>query len=132
MTCASTPRARVRPDLRVSDAERAAVAERLSKHYADGRLDEAEFNERVEMAMKAKTQSDFSGLFGDLPDVEAPTAISRERRGHTHHFILLLIAVIVIAAVVGEAIMRSVFPWLVVGLIVFLWVRHSHWHHREF
>ena len=30
--------------LRVSDAERAEVADRLSKHYADGRLDQAEFS----------------------------------------------------------------------------------------
>src|SRR5260370_965845 len=54
-------------DLRVSDAERAEVADRLSKHYSDGRLDQAEFDERVDQAMRAKTQSDLSGLFDDLP-----------------------------------------------------------------
>src|SRR5258708_20517577 len=57
------------PNLRVSDAERADVADGLSKHYGDGRLDQAEFNERMERAMSAKTQGDFAGLFADLPDL---------------------------------------------------------------
>ena len=53
--------------LRVSDAERNAVADKLSTHFADGRLDEAEFKERLDAAMAAKTQGDLSGLFDDLP-----------------------------------------------------------------
>src|SRR5258707_8465516 len=57
------------PNLRASDAERADVADGLSKHYGDGRLDQAEFNERMERAMSAKTQGDFAGLFADLPDL---------------------------------------------------------------
>ena len=43
--------------MRVSDAERNEVAEELSKHYADGRLDAAEFKERLDQAMGAKTSS---------------------------------------------------------------------------
>lgn len=59
------------PDLsmRVSDAERADVTDRLGRHYADGRLDQAEFDERVSRAMAAKTVGDFQGLFDDLPDL---------------------------------------------------------------
>jgi len=37
--------------LRVSDAERNEVADRLSAHFADGRLDQAEFKERLDAAM---------------------------------------------------------------------------------
>ena len=59
------------PNLRVSDAERAEAADRLSKHYGDGRLDEAAFNERLDQAMNAKTQSDLNALFTDLPGTEA-------------------------------------------------------------
>ncbi len=33
--------------LRVSDAERQAVTDRLAEHFGDGRLDQAEFDERV-------------------------------------------------------------------------------------
>ena len=59
------------PDLnmRVSDADRAAVADRLARHYGDGRLDKAEFDERVTRAMAAKTFGDLQGLFDDLPDL---------------------------------------------------------------
>ena len=46
--------------LRVSDAERNAVAERLGTHYSDGRLDQAEFDERVGRAMAAKTRGDLT------------------------------------------------------------------------
>ncbi len=54
--------------IRVSDAERNAVAEQLAAHYADGRLDQAEFDERINRAMAAKTRGDLAGLFDDLPD----------------------------------------------------------------
>ncbi|HEX4833770.1 MAG TPA: DUF1707 domain-containing protein [Trebonia sp.] len=57
------------PAMRVSDAERAEVADRLARHYGDGRLDKAEFDERVSRAMAAKTAGDFEGLFDDLPDL---------------------------------------------------------------
>jgi DUF1707 SHOCT-like domain len=62
---------RMGPDLnmRVSDAERAEVADRLARHFADGRLDQAEFDERVSRAMAAKTVGDLRGLFDDLPDL---------------------------------------------------------------
>ena len=60
------------PNIRVSHAERTDVADRLSKHYGDGRLDEEEFNERLDRAMKAKTRADLDGLFDDLPDAEGP------------------------------------------------------------
>jgi Domain of unknown function (DUF1707) len=53
--------------LRVSDAERDAVAEELARHLQDGRLDAAEFDERVSQAMTARTQGDLDRLLADLP-----------------------------------------------------------------
>jgi hypothetical protein len=62
------------PGMRVSDAERAEVADQLARHFSDGRLDQAEFDERVTRAMAAKTFGDFQGLFKDLPNLgEAPS-----------------------------------------------------------
>src|SRR5438477_10209188 len=66
------------PNIRVSHADRTEVADRLSKHYGDGRLDEEEFNERLDRAMKAKTQSDLVGLFDDLPEPELPRPVARQ------------------------------------------------------
>lgn len=60
-------------DMRVGDAERAEIADRLGKHFSDGRLDEAEFADRLDRAMRAKTMADLSGLLSDLPGGE-PTA----------------------------------------------------------
>jgi GntR family transcriptional regulator len=58
--------------LRVSDAEREAVAGRLAEHFAAGRLDQAEFHDRVGRAMSAKTRGDLRGLFADLSETGAP------------------------------------------------------------
>ncbi len=54
--------------LRVGDAERTAVADNLAKHFSDGRLDDAEFRERLDKAMRATTMADLTGLLFDLPD----------------------------------------------------------------
>ena len=130
----------VDPELRVSDAERADVADRLSKHYSDGRLDQAEFNERLDRAMKAKTQSDLNGLFNVLPATEDPGKEVRPRsapppRRRPRHRIIGLVLIIVIAAVIGHALvipfapfffwhpLGGLIPWLLIGLIVFLWWR---------
>jgi hypothetical protein len=62
------------PAMRASDADRAEVTDRLGRHYADGRLDQAEFDERVGRAMGAKTVGDFQGLFDDLPGLPGDVA----------------------------------------------------------
>ena len=43
--------------MRVSDAERQAVTDRLAEHFSSGRLDQAEFDERVGRAMSATTRA---------------------------------------------------------------------------
>jgi len=62
--------------LRVSDAEREAVCDRLAGHFAAGRLDQAEFDDRVARAMSAKTRADLRGLFADLSETGAPAVPS--------------------------------------------------------
>ena len=54
--------------IRVSDAERIEMADRLAAHFAEGRLNQAESDERAAQAMNAKTRGDLSGLFDDLPE----------------------------------------------------------------
>jgi hypothetical protein len=56
-----------RSHMRIGDAERTRVAEALGKHFADGRLDKPEFDERMEKAMSAKTEADLAGPLSDLP-----------------------------------------------------------------
>jgi hypothetical protein len=54
--------------MRVSDTDRSEIADRLAKHYGDGRLDKAEFEQRLDQALQAKTRADLIGLLADLPD----------------------------------------------------------------
>ena len=129
-------------DLRVSDAERAEVADRLSKHYSDGRLDQAEFDERVDQAMRAKTQSDLNGLFADLPATDDPGKEVRQRSApppnrRPRHRIIGIVLVIVIAALIGNALalpfypvffwhpFGGLFPWLLIGFLIYLWWRRD-------
>jgi len=120
-------------NLRASDDERNAVADKLSRHYAEGRLDETEFKLRLDTAMSATTRGDLNGLFDDLPRLpsEAPPPPPRHRRVVPW---LLLVAFLVIAA--GATLpfypLYHV-PWLLIAIVGFvLWRRtvgHSHGHH---
>ena len=69
------------PALRVSDAERGEIIDRLSQHYSEGRLDHGEFSERMGRAMSARTMADLTGLLSDLPGGAArPTPVTGSRR----------------------------------------------------
>ena len=103
--------------MRVSDAERQAVTDRLAEHFSAGRLDQAEFDERVGRAMNAKTRADLSGLFDDLPETGAPAATDqaagqlRRRRRHP----ILLVALVVFVAIAAAHV---VWPLLWIGSLV--------------
>jgi Flp pilus assembly protein TadB len=111
-------------DLRVSDADRAEIADRLSKHYSDGRLDQDEFSERLDRAMSAKTQADLHGLLADLPGTGAPAKPQPRPHGRVGRIIFLAL-LIVIAAAVGQALLRSYLVILLIVLVAFLWLRYG-------
>jgi hypothetical protein len=99
--------------IRVSDAERQAVTDRLAEHFADGRLDQAEFDERVGRATSAKTRADLNGLFDDLPETGAPAGTDHPRRRYRHP--VLLIGLVVLVAVAAG---HLVFPLLWIGFLL--------------
>lgn len=59
--------------VRVSQAERERVVEDLSDAFADGRLDQAEFDRRMHLAMTARTRGDLGPLLSDLRVSDTPT-----------------------------------------------------------
>jgi uncharacterized membrane protein len=61
-------------DLRVSDADRDRAISELSEHFQAGRLTDAEFDERSGLALQARTESDLTALFDDLPKKQPATA----------------------------------------------------------
>ncbi|HLI44965.1 MAG TPA: DUF1707 domain-containing protein [Acidimicrobiales bacterium] len=60
--------------VRASDAERSEVADLLSRHFGEGRLDGAELDERLGRAMSARTRGDLALLVADLPALDLPAA----------------------------------------------------------
>ena len=59
--------------IRLSDAERDQAVTELSEHYQAGRLTLEEFDDRSDRALRARTGSDLSVLFADLPKTTIPT-----------------------------------------------------------
>ena len=56
-----------RDEMRAADADRQAVADKLKAALDEGRLDLAEYDERLQQAYAAKTYGDLEGLLTDLP-----------------------------------------------------------------
>ena len=53
--------------LRISDQDREHAASGIREHYAAGRLDSAEFEERLQAVYAAKTRGELDALSADLP-----------------------------------------------------------------
>ncbi len=68
------------PSVRIGTAEREAAASALSEHFAAGRLDQDELEERLDRAYAAKTAADLAPLFQDLPRPGLPLAASEPDR----------------------------------------------------
>lgn len=56
--------------MRVSDADRERVTERLREHFAEGRLTSDELDERISATLNAKTSADLRAVMTDLPEPE--------------------------------------------------------------
>src|SRR5262245_37852002 len=68
-----------RTDLRVSDADRQAVVDDLRRHTGDGRLTLDEFEQRVDEALRARTDAELRVALRELPS--SPSSPSRPRPG---------------------------------------------------
>lgn len=117
------------PTMRVSDAERNDVADALSTHYAEGRLDSAEFKERMDAATSAKTRGDLAGLMTDLPPLPGSHALEPRPPRRVRLWEVALVAVLVLWALpwtVGRGIWVAHVPWLLVAVVAFVLLRRRH------
>jgi hypothetical protein len=73
------------PDMRLSDRDRDAIAERLRDALAEGRLERSEFDERLGRVLRAKTYGEVEDLTRDLP-VPLPAPV-RTRWSPGQHFV---------------------------------------------
>jgi hypothetical protein len=60
--------------IRASDGERDQVVAQLQRHFADGRLTQAELGERVGAALAARTRDQLHALTADLPGADVRPA----------------------------------------------------------
>ena len=60
--------------VRASDGERDQVVALLQRHFADGRLTQAELEERVGAALAARTRDELVALTADLPGADVRPA----------------------------------------------------------
>jgi Domain of unknown function (DUF1707) len=73
------------PAILASDRERDAATGRLQDAFAEGRLDDAEFDARMRSALSARTLADLDGLLADLPapgPAISPPAVAGNSPGH--------------------------------------------------
>ena len=68
-----------------SDAERDQAAARLQAAFAEGRLNDTEFDERMRAALTARTRGDLAGVLVDLP-AEGGVAVNTAPTGAPGRF----------------------------------------------
>lgn len=112
--------------IRASDAERNEVSERLSRHFTDGRLDQAEFQQRLGRAMGATTRGDLAGLFDDLPRLPDDPAVPQHRPRRFRPVLGMVVLLFVALWVVGITASVLHFSWVLVAVALLLFWRHGH------
>jgi hypothetical protein len=102
--------------LRVCDADRERVAERLRRAAGEGRLAPEELEERLEAAFAARTQADLAPLVADLPAEPLPPRTRPARRGRVHGelraFVATSILLVAIWALTGAGYFWPLWPIL--------------------
>ena len=120
------------PEMRIADTDREAAVSALGEHFAAGRLSREEYDERSDQAWAAKTNTDLTPLFADLPSPRtgqpegarrSPTGPPGPRGSHDHPrrpglpgFPVVLVVLAVLAAVF---VLRA--PWLLFVAFGLLW-----------
>ncbi|UYM06493.1 DUF1707 domain-containing protein [Solicola gregarius] len=134
-------------ELRIGDQEREAAVAALGEHFAAGRIDKSEYDERTAVAWEARTSGALKPLFADLP-APGPTGAAEperapraapayEARGPWTGWYRVA-GILVVGLAIALAIATRI-PWFVV--IIAAWIvwmkghrfkwhrnRHHQWH----
>ncbi len=146
--------------MRAGNTDRQAAVDRLTAHFTDGRLDAAEFDQRVAAAYGSTYLDELQPLFVDLPqgrpdrpswsyDSPSPSGPGGDRyrqagpwgpRGRRYGppppirlalFVLLIFLVISSVSAVSHGFFPFPLIWLVIALLLIARIRH-HRRMREF
>ena len=120
-----------RPEMRIADADRERVAERLGHALSEGRLELAEYERRLDAAMAAKTMGQLVPLTEDLPlsaeeqrrerEAHEVERKKKERRAYLEEWRTWLGAAVVMNAIWGFSSWKSgelvnYWPGIVLGI----------------
>ena len=113
----STPRP---AHLRITDADRDEALDRLAEHYAAGRLDKDEFDERSDAVWTARTGSDLAPVFADLQPraPRSPRDVVRSHPGRWRHRLSLPFAPVLFLVIALTAF--TSIPFVLLALLGFL------------
>lgn len=106
------------PSVRVGTSEREQAAAALGEHFAAGRLDVTEYDDRVGRAYTAKTVAELTPLFADLPRPQpaAGRLTAPGSRSWPPMAVLIMGAVLLFAIV--SAVTTHFFPFFLFPLII--------------
>ncbi len=106
--------------MRAADTDRERVAEELRSAHTEGRLDLAEYDERVQQAWAARTYGELEALTADLPQAQRPAtpAIPHEvQKPHRHG----RAGRAAVAAWAGASVLNLLI-WAIVSLATLSWI----------
>jgi uncharacterized protein DUF1707 len=116
-----------RGSLRASDEDRERIIERLHRAATEGRLVAEELEQRVSLALKARTYAELNATVADLPQAPPPrgrrSGVERRSAGRWvvstvgHNPMLLLFAIPVIA-VTAAMVLAATIMWMVLMVVV--------------
>jgi hypothetical protein len=112
-------------NVRIGDAERDDAAQALGEHFAVGRLDREEYDERMDVVLAARTWGDLAPVFRDLPSptASAPRPVSAPQTRHRGHFRPPFLPVLLI--LIGVSVLVGSWWVFWIGLAGFLIARRA-------
>ncbi len=120
--------------IRIGDAERDTAVSDLGDHFAAGRLNREEFDERADQAMQARFTTDLAPLFADLPAAPrpAPTPPVGPRIGGPPPwaYAMWLLPLMLVGLLVASVLLHA--PFLLWGLIWMAVILKATGHRRAF
>ena len=110
-------------NVRIGDTERDDAARALGEHFAVGRLDREEYDERMDVVLAARTWGDLTPVFRDLPtpNASAPRPVPAPARARDRHFRPPFLPVLLI--LIGVSMLAGTWWVFWIGLAAFLIAR---------
>lgn len=111
-----------KPGIRVSDQERSDAMSALGAHFAQGRLDIVEYEERITTATAARSRHELDELFYDLPPLTAQADLvpfysaaeiekAHQRGAKPKLGITLLSIIVALAGIIATSAMPNADAW---------------------